>query len=55
MTRPIDAPSAPGRAITDGSLPKRSAFRVNMTIALLVWVTWLLFGGLPAIHHMFVH
>jgi uncharacterized membrane protein YfcA len=40
--------SAPNRAA-----PKRSAFRVNLTIAVFVWGLWLIFGGRLAIHHLF--
>jgi uncharacterized membrane protein YfcA len=54
MSSPINAPSTPGRTNRDDSPQKRSAFGVNMKIALLVWATWLLFGRMPAIHHMFV-
>jgi hypothetical protein len=39
--------------VLDHQLPKRSALRFNLIIALVVWALWLVFGGKFAIHHLF--
>jgi hypothetical protein len=41
--------------VLDQKMPKRSAVRFNLTIALLVWATWLAFGGRLAIYHLFAN
>ena len=53
MSNPIHEPSATYGAALDKKTPKRSAFRFNMAIALLVWAMWLVFGGRLAIYHLF--
>jgi uncharacterized protein len=53
MTSPAPKPSATYGVVLDHKIPKRSALRFNLTIALLVWALWLAFGGRVAIHHLF--
>lgn len=53
MSSPISEPSATDDTSLDQETPERSALRVNLTIALLVWGVWLVFGGKSAIHHLF--
>ena len=54
MSSPILEPSMTCSATLDQNAQKRSALRVNMTIALVVWTVWLAFGGQVAIHHLFM-
>jgi len=54
MSSPILEPSATYSATLDQKARKRSSLLVNMTIALLVGVVWLTFGGWFAIHHLLV-
>ena len=51
MSSPIPKPSAAYRVVLDQKIPKRSALRFNLAIALLVWAIWLAFGGRAAIYH----
>jgi uncharacterized protein len=53
MSSPTPQPSATYGVVLDQKKPKRSAFRFNLTIALLVWAIWLTFGGRVAIYHLF--
>jgi len=54
MSSPIHEPSLTcGATIVQDVPRRRSALRVNLTIALFVWAMWLLFGGRLAIHHLF--
>ena len=52
MSSPIHEPSAMYGAVLDEKTPKRSAFRFNLAIALLIWAMWLAFGGRIAIYHL---
>ena len=52
MSSPIHEPSAIYGAVLDEKTPKRSAFRFNLAIALLIWAMWLAFGGRIAIYHL---
>jgi uncharacterized protein len=53
MSSPIRETSSTYNDAGDQETPKRSALRVNLTIALFVWTVWLVFGGKLAIHHLF--
>jgi uncharacterized membrane protein YfcA len=53
MSTTIREPSATFDANRDQEAPRRSALRVNLTIALFVWAVWLVFGGKLAIHHLY--
>ena len=53
MPSPIHEPSATDSATPGQKTTSRSALRFNLTIALLVWTVWLVFGGRLAIHHLF--
>jgi uncharacterized protein len=53
MPSPVPQKSATYSAALDQETPKRSALRVNLTIALLVWAVWLAVGGRFAVHHLF--
>ena len=53
MSTPTREPSAMFRPARFQKTSKRSALRVNLTIALLVWAVWLAFGGRSAVHHLF--
>src|SRR5450631_2732805 len=52
MSSPTRETSATYSDAGDLETPKRSALRVNLTIALFVWAIWLAFGGKLAIHHL---
>ncbi len=53
MASPIHEPALVYDATTVQEEPRtRSALVVNLTIALFVWVIWLVFGGRLAIHHL---
>src|SRR5450631_661742 len=52
MSTPIHEPLPTGQAAQGQMRPKRSALRFNLTIALFVWTTWLVFGGRLAIEHL---
>ena len=54
MSSPIPESSATYGVVQEHEIPKRSALRFNLTIALLVWALWLAFGGRAAISHLFV-
>src|ERR1700727_2686406 len=53
MSSPIHEPSVTYGAVLDKKIPKRSALRFNLAIALLVWAIWLAFGRRLAIYHLF--
>ena len=53
MSSPTPKPSATYGVVLDQKIPKRSALRFNLIIALLVWAVWLTFGGKVAIYHLF--
>ena len=53
MSSPIHEPALVYDATTVQEKPRtRNALFVNLTIALIVWVMWLVFGGRLAIHHL---
>jgi len=54
MLSPTPKTSVTYGVVLDHKKPKRSALRFNLTIALLVWALWLVFGGRGAIYHLFV-
>lgn len=54
MTPPVDRLSATYRAPLAQKTRWRSALRVNLAIALLVWIVWLTFGARQAIDRLFV-
>jgi uncharacterized membrane protein YfcA len=53
MSSPTRETSAMSSSAPNRAARKRSAFRVNLTIAVVVWALWLIFGGRLAIHHLF--
>jgi uncharacterized protein len=46
--------SLPKSAPEDKSRSAPRALRFNLWLALLIWVVWLLFGGINALHHLLV-
>jgi uncharacterized membrane protein YfcA len=52
MSSPMSETSAIYGSAPNMETQKRSAFRVNLAIALVVWGIWLVFGGKLAIHHL---
>jgi uncharacterized protein len=54
MSSPTREPPAILRSARHHETPPKSALRVNLTIALLVWAVWLAFGGRFAVDHLFV-
>ncbi len=52
MSRSTHDPHATSGANHVRGIPAANALRVNLIIALLVWATWLAFGGRLAIHHL---
>jgi len=53
MSSPTPKPSTTYGVVLGQIMPKRSALRFNLPIALLVWAIWLAFGGRLAIYHLF--
>ena len=52
MSSPTQSPIPASGATISRSAAASNALRVNLTIALFVWVMWLVFGGRLAIHHL---
>ena len=52
MSSPMHEPSTTSGAATPQGTTTAKALRVNLTIALFVWVMWLVFGGRLAFHHL---
>ena len=52
MSSPVHEPSPTSGAATPRGTTTANALRINLTIALFVWVVWLIFGGRLAIHHL---
>jgi uncharacterized membrane protein YfcA len=52
MSSPVYDPSARSGVTTVRGASAAKALRVNLIIAVLVWATWLAFGGRFAIHHL---